>query len=234
MTTNRMSEQDQAVLVKYLVEAHGKERQLETALQAQIALASHPAAKHALSQHLSVTRRQIDALEDRIDALGGSDHGLIAGLTTAATTLVFTVANKGLALAKGPLQAARGTSPADNELRNLRDCYWNEAEEIAHYHVIETVARQLGDAETVQLAERHRKEEEQMQRTLEGLLPGLVREVVATETDHHEAKPTPTRPTPAASKPRATTKASTAARAKPTPKRKPAAATKTGAAPAKA
>lgn len=218
--TAQMSAQDQAVTAKYLLEALGKERQLETVLQAQIGIASHPSAKHALSQHLAVTRRQVEALEERLDELGEHGHdGRLSGVAGAATGLVSTLANKGLALAKGPLHAIRGTSPADNELRNLRDCYWNEAEEIAHYHVIETVAQQLGDHKTAELAARHRAEEEQMQRTLEGLLPGLVREVVVKEAGHRPAEPTRNPPVQAASKPRRATSASTAAATKPTPKR---------------
>lgn len=191
-----LTKQDKLVLSKYLIEAGSKERQLETALQGQITLARSPLLKHALQDHLKVTRRQIDALDARVDDLGGEESSR-PGVATAEKVVELAVgaANRGLSLAKLPLQALRGTSPADNELRCVRDCYWNEAEEIAHYRVIETVAAQLGDTETAKLAERHRKEEEEMQRHLEGLLPGVVRSVVDTEaTGPH---PTPTQPTPA-------------------------------------
>ncbi len=108
--------------------------------------------------------------------------------------IVSTVANKSLALAKGPLVALRGTSAADRELRAVRDCYWNEAEEIAHYRVIETLAEALGDRTTVELARKHRREEEEMQAHLEGQLPAVIRAVVAAETPASEQPATP-RPT---------------------------------------
>ncbi len=182
MTTQVLTNRDRLVISKYLIEAGSKERQLETALQGQITLARSPVLRHALVDHLKVTRRQIDALDARVDALAAED-GTLPGVATAekVVELAFGVANRGLSIAKLPLQALRGTSPADNELRAVRDCYWNEAEEIAHYRVIETVAAQIGDTETAKLAERHRKEEEAMQRHLEGILPGVVRSVVDTE-----------------------------------------------------
>lgn len=175
---------DRSVIAKYVLEAHGKERQLETALQAQIAGAKLPELQEALVDHLEVTRRQIDALESRLEELGEDRGGLPgAQVVEAAAGVASTVANKSLALAKGPIQLLRGTSPGDNELRNLRDCYWNEAEEIAHYRVIETIATQLGDTVTTRLARSHRKEEEAMQKTLEDLLPVVSRVVAETEGD---------------------------------------------------
>lgn len=185
MPTDPLTDRDRLVLTKYLIEAGSKERQLETALQGQIALARSPLLEHALRDHLDVTRRQIKAIDRRVDALG-ADVSSIPGLGTAEAVVEFAagVANRGIAIAKLPLQALRGTSLPGNELRAARDCYWNEAEEIAHYRVIETVAAQVGDPETAKLAERHRKEEEEMQQHLEGLMAGLVRSVVEAETAH--------------------------------------------------
>lgn len=191
-TTDVLTNQDRLVLGKYLIEAGSKERQLETALQGQIALAQSPLLRHALQDHLVVTRRQIGAIDARVAELGAEDDTWF-GVATAekVVELALGAANRGMSLAKLPLQALRGTSPADNQLRCVRDCYWNEAEEIAHYRVIETVAAQLGDTETAKLAERHRQEEEEMQRHLEGLLPALVRKVVAQEATGAPAPPAP-------------------------------------------
>ncbi len=208
-----LTNRDRLVISKYLIEAGGKERQLETALQGQITLAKSPLLRHALQDHLSVTRRQIGAIDARLDDLAAHDDTL-PGVATAEKVVQLAVgaANRGLSLAKLPLQALRGTSPADNELRAVRDCYWNEAEEIAHYRVIETVAAQIGDTETAALAERHRKEEEEMQRHLEGLLPGVVRGVVDTEapdasTPGAARASEPARRKPAARKPASRSKA---------------------------
>jgi ferritin-like metal-binding protein YciE len=242
--THQTTDRDRIVLAKYLLEAHGKERQLETALQAQIKLARRPGLEHALSDHLQVTRDQIDALEHRLFDLGHEESQLPGfAAAEAVVGIVSTVANKSLALAKGPLQALRGTSRADNELRNVRDCYWNEAEEIAHYRVIETVAEQVGDKKTADLARKHRAEEEQMQRTLEGLLPAVVREVVASEApdQFRDAAPTPTPAAAPAAATKARATASSASRtrgsharsapaSKSKPRAKPAGAAKAGSA----
>lgn len=183
-----------AVLVKYLNGAYGKEKQLETALVAQIALAKRPAFKKGLQEHLKVTKRQSKALSKRIRELGGAaDAGpdlpgpdAISDAATAATNL----ANRAVAAAKGPAQALRGTSEADNELRNVRDCYWNEAEEIAHYEVIESVATELGDRDTARLAKAHRRDEEKMQRLLERQIGPLVKAVIREEVPASERRRT--------------------------------------------
>ncbi len=182
MPTHTTTDRDRAVIAKYLIEAHGKERQLETALKAQIGIARRPGVEHALRDHLLVRQRQVRAIERRLSEIGHDSDLPGFSAAAAAVGLVSTVANKGLALAKGPLVALRGTSPNDRELRAVRDCYWNEAEEIAHYRVIETLAEQLGDRETAKLARQHRTEEEQMQTALEGQLSAVIRGVVAEET----------------------------------------------------
>lgn len=170
------------MIAKYLLEAHGKERQLAVALRAQIIGAKDPEVEAALVDHLDVTHEQITALEARMDDLiGAGELPRGAGVIAGAIGLVSTIANVSLAVAKGPVQLLRGTSLPDNELRNLRDCYWNEAEEIAHYRVIEDIASHLGDTPTARLARKHRKEEEQMQATLERLLAEATRTVAETE-----------------------------------------------------
>ncbi|MGI8558278.1 MAG: DUF892 family protein [Solirubrobacteraceae bacterium] len=174
-----------AVLVKYLNDAYGKEKQLETALAAQIALTARPQLKKGLQDHLKVTKAQSKGLQKRIKALGGTaavvadlpGPDVVSEVATAATNL----ANRAIAGAKGPMQALRGTSAPDKELRNVRDCLWNEAEEIAHYQVIEAAATALGDRESAQLARTYRREEEKMQRLLERQISPLIKAVVREE-----------------------------------------------------
>src|SRR3954468_15963781 len=172
-----------AVLVKYLNEAFGKEKQLETNLEALIGRAqNHKTLKKGLQDHLRVTKAQSRELKSRIKALGGKAEvgpdlpGPDA--VTEAGSRVTEVANKALAAAKGPVQILRGTGEADNMLRNVRDAYWNEAEEIGHYSVIENVATKLNDRETARLAKRFRRDEEKMQKFLERQIASLVSEVV--------------------------------------------------------
>lgn len=189
-----------ALLVKYLNEAYGKEKQLETALAAQIAIAKRPQLKKGLQEHLKVTRSQSKGLQQRIKALGGKAStsdlpgpDVVADAAGAAQNL----ANRAIAGAKGPLLALRGTSPADNDLRLVRDSLWNEAEEIAHYDVIEAAATALGDKDTVKLARTYRKEEERMQSLLGKQVAPLMKDVIKTEVPAAERRAPATRRTPA-------------------------------------
>src|SRR4051794_23595308 len=180
-----------AVLVKYLNEAFGKEKQLETNLQALIARAdNHKALKKGFQDHLKVTKNQARELQKRIKALGGkAEPGPDLPGPDAVSEVgsrVTEVANRALAAAKGPVQMLRGTGEADNMLRNVRDAFWNEAEEIGHYNVIERVAEKLSDRETVQLAKRFRREEERFQKFLERQIKTLAGEVIKQEVPARE------------------------------------------------
>ena len=180
------------VLIKYLNEAYGKEKQLETVLQAQIKLMQKQTVKKRLQEHLKETKAQSRGLEKRIKQLGGkADAQNIPGpdLAGDAVGAVTSVANKAMAAAKGPVQALRGTSPSDNQLRNLRDAFWNEAEEIAHYDLIEALAEELKDTDTAKLAREYRRQEEKMQTFIRKQIPMFVREVVKNEVPKAERTP---------------------------------------------
>ena len=71
MPKHDLTDRDRAVLAKYLLEAHGKERQLETALTAQIAVANRPGLEHALTDHLDVVRGREDEPQP------GPDQGVV-------------------------------------------------------------------------------------------------------------------------------------------------------------
>jgi ferritin-like metal-binding protein YciE len=176
-----------AVIVKYLNEAYGKEKQLETQLQTQIGLAKRKQLKKGFQEHLKVTKNQSRGLAKRIRELGhkaeaGPDFGPASGVAAAATNL----ANRAVAASKGPAAALRGTSEPDNDLRMVRDSLWHEAEEIAHYNTIEAVANELDDKDTAKLAKQYRREEEKMQRLLERQIPQLVKSVVKEEIPSEE------------------------------------------------
>src|SRR3954453_828974 len=187
-----------AVLVKYLNEAFGKEKQLETVLQAQIGRTQNMTIKKRLREHLKETKAHARGLSSRIKALGGkADAGNVPGPDALgeAAGAVTSIANKAVAAAKGPVQVLRGTGVADNELRNMRDAFWNEAEEIAHYTIIEAVADKLGDKETVKLAKQIRREEERMQAFLGRQLTTLAGAVIREEVPARERKPAGARST---------------------------------------
>ncbi|HEV2814709.1 MAG TPA: DUF892 family protein [Solirubrobacteraceae bacterium] len=179
-------------LTQYLNEAYGKEKQLETVLQNQINLAKAAARKtlqKRLQDHLKETKAQSRGLERRIKQLGGKAEAVnLPGpdIVSDAAGGVANVANRAIAAAKGPVQALRGTSPADNLLRNIRDAVWNEAEEIAHYDAIEALAESLNDRDTAKLAREFRRQEERMQKFLRGQISQLVKQVVKDEVPARE------------------------------------------------
>src|SRR4029078_8919126 len=58
-----------AKLIQYLNEAYGKEKELETALQAHIKMAKRPPYKKRLQEHLRETQAQSTGLDKRIEPL---------------------------------------------------------------------------------------------------------------------------------------------------------------------
>ena len=86
-------------LVQYLNEAYGKEKELETALQAHIGMTIRRPYKKRLQQHLKETRSHARGVEQRIKKLGG---------TATPAAQIQSAAAKALAAAKGPLHMLRG------------------------------------------------------------------------------------------------------------------------------
>lgn len=176
-----------AKLIQYLNEAYGKEKQLETALQAHITLTTRPPYKKRLQQHLKETKAHAKLLERRVKKLGGTpDAGPdIPGPAEAVAKL----AGKAVAAAQGPLHALRGTGEAEKMLKNAKDEYHEEAEEIANYTAIETLATVVGDKETAKIAKGIKREEERMLKFLEKLIPQLTKAVAQEEIPAAERKP---------------------------------------------
>src|SRR3954454_23002156 len=139
-----------AKLVQYLSEAYGKERELETALQAHIAMTTRAPYKKRLKEHLKETKRHAKDVERRIKKLGGGGQTL------------QTVVGKAMAAAKGPLHAVRGAGEQEKMLKNAKTEYFNEHEEIASYLAIEILAEKVGDRDTARLAKGSRRDEERM------------------------------------------------------------------------
>jgi len=162
-----------AKLLQYLNEAYGKEKQLETALQAHISMTTPASYKKRLQEHLKETKAHARAVERQIKRHGGSAGSLAASAQEAA--------NRAAALAQGPLHMVRGTGEQERLLRNARTEYQDEAEEIASYTAIESLAETLGDDETAKLARSIRRDEEKMARFLERLIPTLTKAVAREE-----------------------------------------------------
>ena len=173
-----------AKLVQYLNEAYGKEKELEVALQAHIAMTTRTPYKKRLQQHLKETKGHARQVQQRIKQLGGkAEWAPMPGpeRVAEAASKVAEVASKGLAAAKGPLHTLRGTGEAEKMLKNAKTEYWNEFEEIATYYAIETLADTVGDKETHQLARSIRREEERMAKFLERQIPTLTKAVAQEE-----------------------------------------------------
>ncbi len=182
-----------AKLIQYLNEAYGKEKQLETDLQAHIAMTQgKDTYKKRLQDHLKETKAQSKNLERRIKKLGGKAElgpdlpgpdfpGPGPELAQEAAGAATAVVGKAKALARGPLHMLRGTGLQDKLLKNAQTEFSEEHHEIAMYTAIETLADTVGDKETAKLAKDHRRQEERMASFLARLIPQLTRDVARAE-----------------------------------------------------
>src|SRR3954470_6269361 len=178
-----------AKIAQYLNEAYGKEKQLEMALQAHIGMTTRPPYKKRLQQHLRETKDHAKQLERRIKKLGGTaEAGPDLPGPEAVTTTVANIAGRAVAAAQGPIHALRGTGEAEKMLKNAKDEYHEEAEEIANYTAIEALASATGDKETAKIAKGIRRDEERMFKFLEKLIPQLVKTVAQEEIPAKERR----------------------------------------------
>jgi ferritin-like metal-binding protein YciE len=153
--------QRDAKLIQYLSEAYGKERELEMALQADIAMTSKATYKKRLKEHLKETKAHAKALDKRIKKLGGG------GQTVAS------LVGKATAMAKAPIHMVRGSGEQEKLLKNAKTQFTAEQEEISTYLAIEVFATSVGDSETAKLARDIRREEQRMAKFLEGEIKEL-------------------------------------------------------------
>jgi ferritin-like metal-binding protein YciE len=189
-------------LIQYLNEAYGKERELESALQAHIGMTTRPPYKKRLQQHLKETKAQARNLDRRIKQLGGRAEASPGPVPDQVAGAVTAVASKAVAAAQGPLHALRGDGGTEKMLKNAKTEYANENEEIATYIGIESLAEAVGDRETAKLARDHRRQEERMASFLEKQIPQLAKavareEIPAAERSNGGRRRTPARRTPA-------------------------------------
>jgi ferritin-like metal-binding protein YciE len=207
-----------AKLIQYLNEAYGKERELEVALQTDIAMTTKPPYKKRLQQHLKETKAHAKALDRRIKKLGGGGQ--------TAQSLI----GKATALAKGPLHIIRGDGQQEKMLKNAKTQYVAEQEEISTYLALEVFATKVGDAETATLARDIRREEERMAKFLDGQIRQLAQataldEIPASQRRSAASKKRSSKAAKSSGK-KAATKSSTK---KPAAKSKPKAAKKSAA-----
>jgi ferritin-like metal-binding protein YciE len=180
MADGNLNERD-TKLVQWLNEAHAKEAELEADLTAHIALTEKQAYKKRLRKHLTETKDHKRRVASRIKQLGGSAKTgpSVPGVPTA----VGEAAGKAVAAVKGQVGTARAvvTKQAETHLRNAQEELREEHVEIAIYSRIQTLAEQVGDRETVQLAKAIKRDEERMAKYLDSELERLVKDVVRAE-----------------------------------------------------
>src|ERR1700753_3182064 len=171
--------QRDAKLIQYLSEAYGKERELEMALQADIAMTSKATYKKRLKEHLKETKAHAKALDRRIKQLGGG------------TQTVASLVGKVAAVAKGPLHMIRGDGTQEKMLKNAKTQFTAEHEEISTYLALEVFATKVGDTETAKLARDIRKEEERMAKFLETQIRQLAGSTALEEVPAGQRRGTP-------------------------------------------
>src|SRR5215212_11130756 len=167
-----------AKLVQFLQEAHTKEAELEADLTAHINLTTKAPYKKRLQEHLKETRDHKRRVASRIRQLGGTAS--TANVPGPVPDAVGEIAGKGIAAVKGQLGVARAaiTEQSETHLRNAREELREEYVEIGTYTAIESLASEVGDRETAQLARDIRRDEEKTARYLEKLIPQLIKDVV--------------------------------------------------------
>src|SRR6202161_3965482 len=173
-----------AKLIQYLNEAYGLEKRLETALQAHIEMTTKATYKKRLKEQLSETKRHGREVKQRIKQLGGTAETVSApGPEPIAEVAqaVLSGAQKAVALAQGPLHALRGTGEQEKQLKNAKTEYASEAEEIATYSAIETLAGVLGDKDTQQLARTIGRDEQRIHSYLAREIVQLTKAVAKAE-----------------------------------------------------
>ena len=170
-----------AKLLQYLNEAYGKEKELETALQAHIGMTTRKPYVKRLRNHLTETKDHARQVERRIKKISGSGPA-------RAETVAGQAMGQVKSLAKGPMHMVRGTGEAEKMLKNAKTEYFNEHEEIATYTAIETLAESLNDDDTAKMARSIRRDEERMAHFLEGQIRQLAKAVVREEVPASERR----------------------------------------------
>ena len=96
---------------------------------------------------------------------------------------VGEVAGKAVAAVKGQVGTARAavTEQPETHLRNAQEELREEHVEIAIYTRLETLATEVGDKDTAQLAKAIRRDEERMAKYLDAELKRLVKDVVRAD-----------------------------------------------------
>jgi ferritin-like metal-binding protein YciE len=173
-----------AKLVQFLNEAYAKEKQLEASLEAHAGVTTQDDYATRLKDHLKETKSHATQLSRRIKQLGGTPATVTMpgpdGVGRFAQNVVEKVEDV-KAAAQGPMRTVRREGEQETMLRNARAELADEAQEIATYIAIDSLATAAGDKTTAKLARDIRRDEERMQKFLLNLLPELSAKVAHDE-----------------------------------------------------
>jgi ferritin-like metal-binding protein YciE len=153
-------------LLSWLNDAYSMEKGQIQVLENHVKDAQdHPEVHRKLAEHLELTRRHADMVEQCVARLGGS--------TSSVKTAMGTVA--------GFFQGRSTGAAPDEMVKNALSDYAAEHFEIACYRALITGARAVGMAEIAQVCEQILRDEEDMARWLESRLPMVVQMYLGQE-----------------------------------------------------
>ncbi|HEY5196865.1 MAG TPA: DUF892 family protein [Solirubrobacteraceae bacterium] len=167
-------------IVQYLGEAHASESGLTRVLQEQIAITPRGSFRRLLESHLAETKRHAERVHTRVEELAGNGgfNPVAIGINVAGSVL-----GQVLAIAKAPLDLARGSGGAEKVLKNAKDDCAAEALEIATYTALGHLADSVGDGRTAKLAASILAEEQEMLKRLLAEIPRLTQATLDAALD---------------------------------------------------
>lgn len=145
-------ETPQERLLRYLDDAHAAEVGITDMLRTLIDHIDSVQIKTALQEHLAVTQNQAQRLEQRLISLGGK----VSGGKGILNTIMGKVSDF----------VNAGHDDYDKTTQDLIKAYSTEHLEVGMYTSLKAYAEQLGDSETVALAERAIGEEKEAAETI--------------------------------------------------------------------
>jgi len=168
-------ESPQDRLLRYLNDAWAVEKNLVDALNKMAEEVVDPTLRGLFAAHRDVTKRQEEALEARLRALGKEPSGR-KGFFSQLLTKMW--------------EALR--TPQDDLDRIVQDLmkgFGTEHFEVAMYQALEAYARAIGDEETARLANRHMLEEQAAADQLRPLIaPTAARVAIGSEVASETVK----------------------------------------------
>jgi len=168
-------------IIAWLGDAHAMEVGIVSTLEKHAADAKgQPKVRAAITNHLRETKKHATAMKQALASLGGSHPVVREGVSK----LVNLVAGVSTSLV------------SDTPVKNAIADFATEHFEIACYTSLMLTAKELGETKIAATCQAILKEEKAMAKTLEGLLPSVNSQYLASLDDDSEDEPesAPVRP----------------------------------------